>query len=52
MLLEPDRFRHTPPIAPERTHAPPRPMANADARRGADAPLTDGRETKPPPEKT
>ena len=22
MLLEPDRFRHTPKLAPERTHAP------------------------------
>ncbi len=29
MLLEPDRFRHTPPLAPERTHGPSRPSASA-----------------------
>ena len=52
MLLEPDRFRHTPPIAPERSHGPPRPATNLDGKRGTDAPPSDERDAKRPPEKS
>jgi hypothetical protein len=49
MLLEPDRFRHTPPIAPERTYAPTRPTV--EAKRLPDTPTPPERDVKPPPDK-
>jgi hypothetical protein len=52
MLLEPDRFRHTPPIAPERSHGPPRPVRTADGKQAADAPPSDERATKPASDKS
>ena len=50
MLLEPDRFRHTPPIAPERSHSPPRPTLT-EAKRTSETPLPRERESKQQPDK-
>lgn len=47
MLLEPDRFRHTPPIAPERSHAPPRPSTGSKDVRPTEARNESERQDKP-----
>lgn len=46
MLLEPDRFRHTPRTAPRRTHTPE--PERSDRSRDDEGTDTDHREERPP----